>query len=61
MADPARKQDAANDDSSPLYREAPGNIEAEQALLGAILVNNDAFYRVSETGAFLRAVAPPDF
>ncbi|MEM8540326.1 MAG: replicative DNA helicase, partial [Pseudomonadota bacterium] len=30
------------------YREAPGNIEAEQALLGAILVNNDAFYRVSD-------------
>ncbi|BAB54216.1 replicative DNA helicase; DnaB [Mesorhizobium japonicum MAFF 303099] len=32
----------------PLYREAPNNIEAEQALLGAILVNNDAFYRVSD-------------
>ena len=31
-----------------LYREAPGNIEAEQALLGAILVNNDAYYRVSD-------------
>ncbi len=31
-----------------LYREAPNNIEAEQALLGAILVNNDAFYRVSD-------------
>jgi replicative DNA helicase len=27
---------------------APHNIEAEQALLGAILVNNDAFYRVSD-------------
>src|SRR5690606_19088350 len=26
----------------------PNNIEAEQALLGAILVNNDAFYRVSD-------------
>jgi replicative DNA helicase len=35
------------------YREAPSNIEAEQALLGAILVNNDAFYRVSD---FLKAV-----
>ena len=34
------------------YREAPSNIEAEQALLGAILVNNDAFDRVSD---FLRA------
>ncbi|WP_341760591.1 replicative DNA helicase [Candidatus Endowatersipora endosymbiont of Watersipora subatra] len=30
------------------YRSAPNNVEAEQALLGAILVNNDAFYRVSE-------------
>lgn len=30
------------------YRQAPHNIEAEQALLGAILVNNEAFYRVSD-------------
>ncbi len=30
------------------YRVAPHNIEAEQALLGALLVNNDAFYRVSD-------------
>jgi replicative DNA helicase len=30
------------------YREQPSNTEAEQALLGAILVNNDAFYRVSD-------------
>jgi len=30
------------------YRTAPQNIEAEQALLGAILVNNEAFYRVSD-------------
>ena len=30
------------------YRTAPHNIEVEQALLGAILVNNDAFYRVSD-------------
>jgi replicative DNA helicase len=30
------------------YRQAPKNVEAEQALLGAILVNNDAFYRVSD-------------
>jgi replicative DNA helicase len=29
-------------------RIAPHNIEAEQALLGAILVNNEAFYRVSD-------------
>src|SRR3978361_260330 len=33
---------------TPAYRSAPPNIEAEQALLGAILVNNDAFYRVSD-------------
>ena len=32
----------------PAYRTAPHNIEAEQSLLGAILVNNDAFYRVSD-------------
>ena len=29
-------------------RTAPHNIEAEQALLGALLVNNDAYYRVSD-------------
>src|SRR3954462_11784963 len=33
---------------TPVYRSAPHNIEAEQSLLGAILVNNDAFYRVSD-------------
>ena len=32
----------------PAFRTAPHNIEAEQALLGAILVNNEAFYRVSD-------------
>ena len=30
------------------FRMAPHNIEAEQALLGAILVNNEAFYRVTD-------------
>jgi len=35
-------------DAATAYREVPSNIEAEQALLGAILVNNDAFYRVSD-------------
>ncbi len=49
MAEAARKLAAAE---SQIYREAPANIEAEQALLGAILVNNDAFYRVSD---FLKA------
>jgi replicative DNA helicase len=30
------------------FRAAPQNVEAEQALLGAILVNNEALYRVSD-------------
>ncbi|HLJ62850.1 MAG TPA: DnaB-like helicase N-terminal domain-containing protein, partial [Stellaceae bacterium] len=33
------------------YRSPPHNLEAEQALLGAILVNNAAYHKVSE---FLR-------
>jgi replicative DNA helicase len=41
----ARKQ--ADDPALP-FRSAPHNIEAEQALLGAVLVNNEAFYRVSD-------------
>jgi replicative DNA helicase len=41
----ARKQ---MEPSAPTYRTAPHNIEAEQQLLGAILVNNEAFYRVSD-------------
>jgi replicative DNA helicase len=35
-------------EATPNYRLAPHNIEAEQALLGAILVNNEAFYRVGD-------------
>ena len=38
----------APDATTPAYRSAPHNIEAEQSLLGAVLVNNDAFYRVSD-------------
>ena len=38
----------ASGTDGPAYREPPQNLEAEQALLGAILVNNDAFYRVSD-------------
>ena len=34
--------------AAPTYRTAPHNIEAEQALLGAILVNNEALYRVAD-------------
>jgi replicative DNA helicase len=41
----ARKQ--VEEPAGP-YRAAPHNIEAEQALLGAMLVNNEAFYRVSD-------------
>src|SRR5213592_4885301 len=41
----ARKQAP---ESAPDYRMAPHNIEAEQALLGAILINNEALYRVSD-------------
>src|ERR1700744_1957081 len=40
----ARKQPPAE----PSFRAPPHNIEAEQALLGAVLVNNEAFYRVSD-------------
>lgn len=35
------------DDHDPLYREMPNNVEAEQGLLGACLVNNDAFHLVA--------------
>jgi replicative DNA helicase len=38
----------AVEQSAETYRSAPQNVEAEQALLGAILVNNEAFYRVSD-------------
>jgi replicative DNA helicase len=44
----ARKQAADLTSPAPPYRTAPHNIELEQALLGAILVNNEAFYRVSD-------------
>ena len=53
MSDAARRMDETETGGSGHYREAPGNIEAEQALLGAILVNNDAYYRVSD---FLKPV-----
>lgn len=35
-------------DTEKAFRLAPHNVEAEQALLGAVLVNNEAFYRVSD-------------
>jgi replicative DNA helicase len=43
---------AAGAERLPGMRVQPHNLEAEQALLGAILVNNEAFHRVSE---FLKA------
>ena len=39
----------AEDEAGALpFRQAPHNLEAEQALLGAILVNNEAHDRVSQ-------------
>src|ERR1700757_4141106 len=46
MADSAARKQLP--EPAPIYRTAPHNIEAEQALIGAILVNNEAFYRVSD-------------
>src|SRR5258708_2103867 len=48
---PEASKDAASSDALP-FRAAPHNIEAEQALLGAMLVNNEAHDRVS---SFLEA------
>jgi replicative DNA helicase len=48
---PGRIRLASGASPDPTFRLAPHNVEAEQALLGAILVNNDAFDRVSD---FLR-------
>jgi replicative DNA helicase len=46
MADSAARKQVP--EPAPIYRTAPHNIEAEQALIGAILVNNEAYYRVSD-------------
>ena len=35
-------------EDEPAHRQSPHNIEVEQALLGAILINNEAFFRVSD-------------
>jgi len=45
---PGRRAFQVAEPNPPAYRAPPHNIEAEQALLGAILVNNDAFDRVSD-------------
>lgn len=44
MKAPARR----NEDASAVQRQSPHNAEAERQLLGAILVNNETFYRVSD-------------
>jgi replicative DNA helicase len=46
--DPARTLTLAQPSAEPAYRTAPHNTEAEQALLGAVLVNNSTYHRVSE-------------
>jgi replicative DNA helicase len=45
---PGRRNLQVAQPDTPSFRTPPHNIEAEQALLGAILVNNDAFDRVSD-------------
>jgi replicative DNA helicase len=50
MIEPARRKETAGGSASPEalpFRTAPHNLEAEQALLGAILVNNEAHDRVA--------------
>ena len=52
MANPAvlaieKLREAAASSEPATFRQAPHNLEAEQALLGAILVNNEALDRVS--------------
>ena len=49
---PGRRRYQVAEPKEIVARTPPHNIEAEQALLGALLVNNDAFDRVSD---FLRA------
>src|SRR5690606_14210657 len=45
-AAPLHLQSVSKDPEIP-FRQAPHNIEAEQALLGAILINNESFDRIS--------------
>jgi replicative DNA helicase len=39
---------AANENDEALYRSPPQNIPAEQAILGAVLMNNDVLHRVGD-------------
>ncbi len=51
LTDLLSEQDALEARAPAGFRTQPHNIEAEQALLGAILINNEAYHRISE---FLR-------
>ena len=51
MAQPAAS--IFSNDNDPIYRQPPQNVEAEQMLLGAILVNNEAMYQVRD---YLQAI-----
>ncbi|MBY0407460.1 MAG: replicative DNA helicase [Rickettsiales bacterium] len=46
LADP--KNTTPEDAAEKVYREAPCNIQAEQSLLGALLVNNEALSRIGD-------------
>ena len=62
LAVPAAPPEALDARTPVGFRTQPHNIEAEQALLGAILVNNEAYHRVARVPAaraFLRAGARP--
>lgn len=52
VLDPDAPKTPDRDTESPGYRQMPHNMRAEQALLGAILINNRALEKVNE---FLRA------
>ncbi len=39
---------AGNENSALTYRQAPSNIDAEQALLGALLINNEALQHIGD-------------
>ena len=47
MAGRAKLSIAKADVAEAAYRQPPCNVEAEQALLGAILVNNEAMHHVN--------------
>ncbi len=51
LQDPSEAQkraDAPDSGDAVSYRQPPSNVEAEQALLGAILVNNEALHHIGD-------------